>query len=186
MEIFNIIWNYIINNPFELLAVVFTVISYQFKKHGLVLLFQTISTICVVISFIFHGAGSGFALNIVCIIRNLVYASKNVKLFSYKWWPWVFVVIMGIVGAFYWDGPISLLMIIGLMVNTVFLSFTNVQYLRWSTLFTCTIIIIYDLYFRAYGPVIMELFAILSAVVGIIRFRKKDNLQTVSVETQEQ
>mgnify|MGYP003318246144 CR=1 FL=1 len=180
MKILNVIWDYIINNPFELLAVIFTVISYQCKKHGFVLLFQTISTICVVISFIFHGAGSGFALNIVCIIRNLVYAAKNIKFFSYKWWPWFFVAVMGVVGAFYWDGPISLLMIIGLMINTVFLSFTNVQYLRWSILVSCALIIIYDFYFQAYGPIVMECFAVISAVIGIIRFRKKDNAEQIA------
>ena len=84
--------------------------------------------------------------------------------------------MIGALGVLSWQGPISLLIIIALAVNTVFLSFGNPQLLRYSILFTSTAILIYNVYVFTIGGIANEAVAIISSVVGIIRFKKSTDV----------
>ena len=75
-------------------------------------------------------------------------------------------------GALSWQGPVSLLIILALAINTYILSLGKPQILRYSLLLTCAMIIVYNAFVGAYGSITNECVAIVSAVVGIIRFRK--------------
>ena len=81
--------------------------------------------------------------------------------------------MMGILGAMSWQGPISLLIIVALAANTVFLSLGKPQVLRYSILVTSLMVLIYNIYVLSIGGILNESIAILSAFIGIIRFRKK-------------
>lgn len=146
--------------------------SYQCREQKKLILIQTLMTISICISYLLLGAWSGIALNIVCIIRNLIIYRRDVKFFSYSWWPYLLAGIMGIMGFISWQGPMSLLIIAALMINTVFLYFPNVQNLRKSVILTSGMIAIYDIYFSVWGGVMNELIGIASAIIGIYRYRK--------------
>lgn len=108
------------------LAALLTFISYQCKEHKKLIFVQTASTISICLSYLFLGATSGMLLNIICIIRNLIIYKKDIKIFSYSFWAYVLSIIMGIAGALSWQGPMSLLIVVALAVNTLFLYFPNV------------------------------------------------------------
>lgn len=148
-------------------------LSYQCKAHKKLLIAQTASTICICVSYCLLGAWSGMLLNIVCILRNLIIYKKDIKIFSYPFWPYVLAGVMVVVGALSWQGPMSLLMIVALAVNTVFIYFPNVQNLRKSILVTSTMVMIYNVYYSVWGGVVNELISIISAVIGLYRFKKK-------------
>ena len=148
-------------------------LSYQCKEHKKLLVAQTASTICICVSYCLLGAWSGMLLNIVCILRNLIIYKKDIKIFSYPFWPYVLAGVMVVVGALSWQGPMSLLMIVALGVNTLFIYFPNVQNLRKSILVTSTMITIYNVYYSVWGGVMNELISIISAVIGLYRFKKK-------------
>lgn len=148
-------------------------LSYQCKEHKKLLVAQTASTICICVSYCLLGAWSGMLLNIVCILRNLIIYKKDIKIFSYPFWPYVLAGVMVVVGALSWQGPMSLLMIVALGVNTLFIYFPNVQNLRKSILVTSTMVIIYNVYYSVWGGVMNELISIISAVIGLYRFKKK-------------
>ena len=78
---------------------------------------------------------------------------------------------MGITGVISWQGPMSLLIIAALSVNTLFLYFPNVQNLRKSILVTSSMIIIYNIYYAVWGGVANEMIAIISSVIGIYRYK---------------
>lgn len=63
-------------------------------------------------------------------------------------------------------------MIVALPVNTVCLSFGKPQLLRKSILFTCTLILIYNIFIRSIGGMANETLGIVSSIIGIVRFRK--------------
>ena len=148
-------------------------LSYQCKEHKKLLVAQTASTICICVSYCLLGAWSGMLLNIVCILRNLIIYKKDIKIFSYPFWPYVLAGVMVVVGALSWQGPMSLLMIVALGVNTVFIAFPNVQNLRKSILVTSTMVMAYNIYYSVWGGVMNELISIISAVIGLYRFKKK-------------
>lgn len=160
------------------LAAIFGFITYQCKTQKQVLAFQSAASLCLCVSYLLVGAYSGLLLNIVCLIRNFVFAAKHKHIFSYKWWPTVFAVIMGFLGALSWQGPVSLLVIIALVLYTLFLGADNVRNLRKCILLTSSLVLLYNLYYRIWGAVLFEFVSILSAVIALIRFRKESTSQT--------
>ena len=85
----------------------------------------------------------------------------------------VFMSLMALLGALSWQGPISLLIIIALVINTFFLSLGKPQILKYSILLTSTMILIYNISVFTIGGILNESIAIASATVGILRFRSR-------------
>ena len=154
-------------------AVVLAFISYQCKEHKKLLIVQTLLSLSLTISYFCLEAWSGMLLNIVCIIRNFIIFRKDLKIFSYSFWPYALAALIGVVGFLSWQGPMSLLIIVALIINTLFLSFPNVQNLRKSIIITSIMVIIYDAYFTVWGGIVNEMIAIISSIIGIIRFKNK-------------
>ena len=161
----------IIGQIIGIIATVITVCSYQVNTKRLLLITQTSATLCICISYLFLGASSGFALNIVCIVRNLLFYVLKSGSRENLICACLLAVAMAVTGAFSWQGPISLLIIVALMINTVFLSFGKPQLLRYSVLFTCSMILAYNIVIFSIGGIMNEGLAIVSSAVGIIRFR---------------
>jgi hypothetical protein len=176
----------IIGQAFGILATVICLISYQMNTKKSLLIVQTAGTACTCISYFFLGATSGFVLNIVCIVRNFVFYFVGGKKSLYA--SLVFAVATCVVGAFSWEGFISLLIIIPLAVNTVCLSLGRPQLLRYSILFTSTSIMIYNIFVFSIGGTINEALTVISAFIGILRFRtgKTKEQESVSVEKSEE
>ena len=155
-----------------ILATLITALSYQMNTKKSLLLTQSLATACTCISYLLLGASAGFALNIVCLVRNgCFYYLKEGQMPIYISTA-ILAAAMVVLGAFSWQGPISLLMIIALAVNTVFLSLGKPQILRYSILLTSSMILIYNIYVFTIGGMLNESIAIGSSVIGILRFRK--------------
>ena len=78
---------------------------------------------------------------------------------------------MGVCGAFTFEGLYSLLSIFGLIINTFFVILGDVQWLRKSILLTSTMVLIYNIIVFSVGGIANETVALISAAVGIVRFR---------------
>ena len=162
----------LIGQIFGWMAALFTFLSYQCKEHKKLIIVQTLSSLSICISYLFLGAHSGMILNIVCILRNFVIYKKNVKFFSYSFWPYVLALTMGFMGILSWQGYMSLLIVVALVVNTIFLYFPNVQNMRKSIVITSTMVLIYNAFYAVWGGVVNEMIAITSSIIGIYRYRK--------------
>ena len=158
---------------FSWIAVALTFLSYQMKTPKRLLIVQSASTAAIMISYLFLGAMSGMLLNAVCLARNGVYYFRRLRFFSYRFWPFLLAAAMIALSALSWEGPITLLIMIPLVSNTLCLSLGNNQALRFSILFTSTMIILYNIYFRVSGGVINEAVAIVSSAIGLIRYRRR-------------
>ena len=148
-------------------------ISYQVKNKNALLLIQTIATSLLCLQYVLIGAYSGFALNIVCIIRNItlfVCEKKNIKT---VWIPVFLALLMPVAGIFSWEGPVSLFILAGLMINTVCMGVFDTQKLRCSIILTSSLLIIYILIMNSYAGLVNESISIASAIIGIVRFYKK-------------
>ena len=69
----------IIGQALGIAATLITFASYQFNTKRVLLIIQTAATLCTCLSFLFLGASTGFALNIVCLVRNVVFYFENGK-----------------------------------------------------------------------------------------------------------
>ena len=153
------------------LAALLAFLSYQCKDHKKLIVVQTFSTLSICISYLLLNAWSGMLLNVVCLVRNIIIYRKDLKIFSYSFWPYLLSGIMGIMGAISWQGPMSLLIVVALAANTLFLYFPNVQNLRKSVLVTSTMILIYNVYYTVWGGVANEMIATVSSMIGIYRYK---------------
>ena len=109
----------------------------------------------------------------MCIIRNVVfYFQKDDG--KHRLLPaLVLAAAMVVLGILSWQGPVSLLIIVALAANTVFLSFGNPQLLRKSILGTSSLVLTYNIFVFSLGGIANESLAILSSIVGIFRYRKE-------------
>ena len=162
----------IIGQILGFVAVVLGIVSYQVKSAKQLLFFQGLT--CAVFSahYLLLGAIPGAILNCIGIVRNIVYYHKDKKFYNPKVFPVVFAVIMLFAGWRLSNGLHSIFIIAGLVINTLCLSFKSAQNVRKSILVTCPMVIIYDIFEHSYGGVIYESFAMISAIVGIIRYKK--------------
>ena len=162
-----------IGQALGILATVITVISYQMNTKRSLLLVQTAATACTCLAYLFLGAASGFTLNIVCIIRNIVFYFQKDSSKIHTVSALVLAAAMVAVGALSWQGPVSLLIIVALAANTVFMSFGKPQLLRQSVLGTSSMILLYNIFVFSIGGIANEGLSIVSSAVGIVRFRKE-------------
>ena len=156
-----------------ILATVITGISYQMNTKRSLLLVQTAATACTCLAYFLLGAASGFALNMVCIIRNVVFFFQKGSGKHHILSASLLAAVMVVLGALSWQGPVSLLIIVALAANTVFLSFGNPQLLRKSILATSSLVLLYNIFVLSLGGIANEALAIGSSVVGIFRFRQE-------------
>ena len=164
----------IIGQALGIAATLITFASYQFNTKRVLLIIQTAATLCTCLSFLFLGASTGFALNIVCLVRNVVFyfESERPKLQHVS--AVLLAIVMVALGALSWQGWISLLMIVALAVNTVFMSLRNLQLFRKSILLTSSMILLYDVIIFSIGGIFNEALSIVSSAVGLVRYRKRD------------
>lgn len=155
------------------LATIITGISYQMNTKRSLLLVQTAATTCTCLAYLFLGAASGFMLNIVCIVRNVVFYFQKHSGKGHMTPAILLSAAMVAIGILSWQGPVSLLIIAALAANTVFLSFGNPQLLRKSILGTSSLVLLYNIFVFSLGGIANEALAIGSSIVGIIRFRKE-------------
>jgi hypothetical protein len=162
----------IIGQIFGIATTVLSAISYQANTKKKLLILSSLAISCICISYLLLGAYSGFALNVICLIRNICFyfIKENTK--THRIVTALLVVTICIVGALSWQGPISLLIIIALAINTYFISLGKPQLLRYSLLLTCTMVLIYDIVYFSIGGIANESISAVSAVIGIIRYFK--------------
>ena len=155
-----------------ILAIIVFFLSYQvFNKKKLIAM-QAVATGLLCLQYFLIGAYSGFALNIVCLIRNLVYVFLGKKGKRNALLSILVAIAMIVVSAFSWEGYHSLFIMSGLVINSVCMGVCSAQGLRKSLIVSSGLIIIYDIFSHSYSGIINESISIISAIIGIVRYIK--------------
>lgn len=158
-----------------IVAVILGFISYQVKTDKKLLFVHMLTCAVFSVHYYLLGAIPAAVLNGVGVIRDFVYYHKDKSFYKPKLFPIIFAVVMLILGIYSSNGIHSVLIIAGLVINTVCLSFKDAQNVRKSVLITCPMVLVYDIIEHSLGGVIYESVAIISAIIGIIRYHKKEN-----------
>ena len=161
------------------LALAASVASFQMKTYRKIMLMQMICAALFVIHMgmlflLGHSdAISGCAGNAVCLVRDAVYLATSDRQQKRPWLRTaVFSAMMIVVGVLTWRSPISLICIVGLVLNTVSFSVKEPQNVRKLILFSSPFFMVYNFLSASIGGVCNEIISFLSAVVGLIRYRK--------------
>lgn len=168
----NIDWIMLIGQILGVVAVILGFITYQMRGPKALLIVNMITCGVFCAHYLLIGAISGFVLNAVGMVRNIVYTNRDKKIFAHPAWPFIFAGIMLIAGIVTWQDWRTILMICALVLNSLALSLKNAQHIRYSLLITCPLVMVYDVLLHSYGGIVYEGMSIVSAIVGILRFRK--------------
>lgn len=165
----------IIGQILGIVAPIVTFISYQVNSKNKLLLLQTAANVAICISYLLLGASSGFALNIVGTIRNMTFFFLDPKSRTNRICAVILALAMGGAGLLSWEGPISLVLMVALMANTIFMSFGDPQLLRKSVIGTSSLILIYNLLMAhpTIGGIMNESIAIVASIIGVLIYRRK-------------
>lgn len=157
----------------QVLGIVATLIitsAYQANTKKKLLAIQTPGIALLCVSYLLLDASSGFALNVLCVLRNLGCFFVKEKTKPYYAMTAVLMVAMGVMGSLSWEGYISLILIVALVANTFFIALGKPQILRYSIIVTSTLCLIYNVVVFSVGGILLEAISVLSAIVGSIRF----------------
>ncbi|MBO4278008.1 MAG: YgjV family protein [Clostridia bacterium] len=166
-------------------AVVLGFIAFQMRDAKKVLLVQMAAIVVFCAHYYLLQAYSGLALNAVGLFRNVAYYYRGRMPEKRAAATTVFFVIaMVTAGAFSWQDARSLLVIAGIAINTVGMSFSDSQNIRKSILVSSPLVLVYDILVRSVGGAVFETTAIVSSIIGIIRANraKKEEAEAGTAE----
>ncbi len=150
--------------------------SYQRTQKRKIMVIQTVATALSCIQYLLIGAFSGFALNVVCIVRNFVFYYRDKNKSTDLVLPIFFAISMAVVSIFSWEGIHSLLITLGLVVNTVCMGIFDAKDFRKTILISSSLILVYNIFAFSYSGILSESISLISVIIGIIRY--KDTPQT--------
>ncbi len=166
---------YMIGQGFGIVAIILGFVSYQVKTRSHLILVQSATAAVFCIHYGLLGAYSAMAMNAVNIVRNLFYENRAKKGSKSLLIPIIFVAIQIVICALTWEAWYSVFVLIGIGINTFCMSFYDPQNIRKSILVSSPAVLTYDVFARSIGGIIYESVAIVSAAIGVFRFKKSNN-----------
>ncbi len=160
---------YIIAQTLGFVAAALCILSFQQNKHKNIIALQLSGGIAFTLHFLLLGAYTGAAMNLVDIVRSLVFINRGKKWADHVWWVVVFSALCVISCIFTWIGPLSLLPMAGMICTTISFYLQDPKKVRRVALPASPLWIIYNICTKSYGGVITEAFNICSIIIAMFR-----------------
>lgn len=144
-------------------------LSYQNRESKKLFKMQFFAFICYVIHFILLGAFTGAISNSVNLVRSYFLSSNNEKLHS-KWACGFICFLLILVCTFTWNGPISLLPVIGNGAVTIggYLH-SEKKYRLIMIFFNAPVWITYDVLVGSFAGVLDETLTLVAVIISIVK-----------------
>ena len=166
----DIIW--ILAQIFGICGIVIFVLMYHFKTMKNVLIMKMVMDILWALHYLFIGATSAFAMNMICFVRENIFLRNNRKFFGAKVWLWVFIAFNIASAVVTWKGYYSLLPAVVSSLATYSFWQKNVKVARIIGLSNNVMMFTYDIFVHSFMGLIGETFAFISVIIALYRNRK--------------
>ena len=163
---------YVIGQLFGILAVILGFISFQRKTQLGIIVFQCATGFAFSAHYFLIGATTAVVLNLLSAFICIVLGVRNKRNCKSNLPSVICILLIVIAGIFSWDNGFSLLLILGLVVVNLSLSFTNPQHTRIAVFVKCPLCLTYNIAVGSIGGVIFECVVLISAIIGIVRHKK--------------
>lgn len=160
---------YIIGQVLGILAVITGFISYQMKTQRGIIALQMATALIFTLHYVFIGAPTAIALNLLGAVSCIFYYFRDKRGGKSVIEPIVFAVLIIVSSILTWEGWYSALIMVGLVFNTVSLTFSDPQATRAVVFIKSPLCLIYNAIVLSGGGVIYECTVLCSAVIGIIK-----------------
>ncbi len=145
--------------------------SYQVNEKRKLMTIQTVATALSCVQYLLIGAYSGFALNVVCIIRNFIFYFRDKNQRTDLTSTVLISLCIAAASILSWEGIHSLLITLGLVVNTMCMGMCNAKSFRKTILISSSLILVYNAFAFSYSGILSESISLISVIIGIIRYR---------------
>ena len=161
-----------------LVALVLSLASFQFKSRKGIMAAQMSASLLFSLQLFMVGAVTGGCLDLISFVRTLIFSNNTKKWASSKLWLYFFVAVMVIIGIFTWQDWTSILAICGSVLSTFALWMKEPKNVRRISLFVGPCWLIYNIINGAYTGALNECIAMVSIIIGIIRYDRKPKSET--------
>ena len=159
------------------------VLSYQQKTPRGIIQFQLCGGLLFAVNYFMLGAYVGGCLNLLAVVRAVVFANKERFRGEHPAWLWGFCACYGLSyvltftvfgKAWSWyAGAVELLPVIGMVAMTVGFRCKEARKVRLFGLINSPSWLIYNCFSRTLGGILCEVFSLLSIGIGMLRHDRK-------------
>ncbi len=152
------------------IALFFVVLAWNAKSRKNILILQLINLVIFTLHYFLLSAYVGAAMCVVTIGRNFVFIKKNEKKWASHWaWFYFFSLISASVLIFFWDGWITVLPVVGVVLGTYAITKNKPADIRFYMLITCFIWLPYTIVVHSYSGFLSQTIGIISILIGMYR-----------------
>ena len=153
---------------FGIIALVVLIMSFQKNKKDTLLKYQIFSSLLFALQYLFLNAISGCLMNLMTMVRNLIYKKFNDKI------PIIYLILviicMIILSLMSYNGIISLLPTLAVILYSIALWQKNLTITRITEIISCSLFIIYNIKVLAISGLISTFIEMFSAIIAIYKF----------------
>lgn len=160
---------------FGVIALCFLIISFQKNDKDELLKYQIFSSISFAIQYLLLNAITGVLMNLMSLIRNIIY--KKFKEIPFKYIVLI-IIVMIILSIFSYNGVISLLPTLAVILYIIALWQKNLKITRITEVISCCLFIIYNISVLAIVGFISAIIELCFALVAVYRSDIKGNKNT--------
>ncbi len=113
-----------------ILGFALSVISFQQNTQKRIVFVQFLANVSFTIHFYLIGAYTGSILNGIAIIRSFAYCFKDKKWASSNIWIVIFSLAFVVAGVFTWEGPLSILPTVAMVLSSISFGIKNPKLVR--------------------------------------------------------
>ena len=159
-----------------ILAMAFSVLTFQFKDYKKLIIFQIMAAALFGIHYFMLGSNNGAISNGISIVRNVFFiflmGKNKPKIIVAS----VFACLMVGFNLTLWEGLGTILICLGMTANTVSISLNNTQHVRIAIMIACPLMFAYNLINFSIGGLINETLVFISSIIGLIRHKENKTL----------
>ena len=155
-----------------LAAVSLYLLSYQFPKRKTIIACNVLSRILYVLQYLLLFAFEGAAMDLSAIPSSVFAARKHTPFVAkYKT-----VIVLGVngfiiaIGILFWRNWLSLIPVLGVLLETNALWMTKEKHIRWLSLAALPFWLFYNITCSAYGAALGNILGIGSIVMAMLRY----------------
>ena len=162
---------FIIGQVFGVVVVIFGFISFQMKTPARILVFQIIVAVLFALHYLFLGAWTAVWLNVLAMVQCVVYYYRDRAGHKGRLLPILFSLSIVAVSLLSWEGWHTLLIMTGLAIHTLSLSFSRAQSIRIAQFIKVPCCISYNILVLSFGGAFYEIAVFTSSLIGTLRNR---------------
>lgn len=153
------------------LGVVANIFIYQQKGSKRLLLFKLVSDFLWALHYFLLNAYAAMAIALIGIFRESVFLNQDKKWAKSKWWLVLFLVCSVVSAIFTWKNIFSILPAIASVLSVISFWKNHPNLTRYLAFPISLCMLAYDVTCYSYAGIINEIFTLVSATIGMLRYR---------------